>query len=576
MFAALSLLAVFPIQAPPQVNTDVECEGRMPVVASILSQQLHRKLLASPLFTNEFLIVNEQGASPGDLLNKIAATMDAEWVSKDDALVLTRTPKLEQQVYKAEQEHRIQFVEQLQQDIQARLDISESATSDTVLDGVAARLKTIVTQNRHSYGPDYFQPLLDLDKQSPLSRAAMNLFVDLNPQTLAKSIMRERTVFSLTPNKMQFPLGPGASQILEDAVRDQSRFVNALRRAGYSKRGFYLGGDVGIIWNDAIKFPAKALLIVRRVGGNLPSLSVGLHLADSDGKLTGSGGFHFVKNTYKEMNKPVAIEVGEPDLKLSPIEYELVDRFSNYDDFKHPATAELRKLLLNPEQHDPMEFVFPSAIKAFASYHHTRVVARIPDLGMWAILASKVSHISATRLVNRLCEYSRLLRTEDGNWTIIKPSLSRRDEAMRMPRAEAGAFLRKSNAEGSIDLFDLAHYQAKTEPDVDRTLLHQYLKILMPKNYLGSNLDATTLRIVGNLRDDQIYDAIQPGGLAYGALNQNQQDLVSDYFYNQEDPLRPTKDPDFLQMNTSLKEEPTEMFPNDVPALAGLASKRNL
>jgi len=311
-------------------------------------------------FRREFLVVRVDSAPRKDLLDKIAYAMDGEWIENKSTLVLTRPAQLVQSLFAKEKLNRAVSVKAMQHQIRNRCE-ALGAFGQTAASGLAGQLITTESDRANRMYP------LNMDRISadtPLSRAAMRLFADLNETVVADNLDSERIVFSSRPNERQLALGEKSRQIISEFCEEQRLFAETLQRMGYSKpsRSIF-GNSIAISWTRGID-PFKVLLTLERTGRSPLAFTVTLRMADSSGNLVGAATLPLRGSFVREMTATVVTnDSGRQEFHLPGLDAAFVRALDqSRQTGKGVSDPQLRNALLEPVERDPLMFVLPELI----------------------------------------------------------------------------------------------------------------------------------------------------------------------------------------------------------------------
>ncbi|MBX3119440.1 MAG: hypothetical protein KF784_10265 [Fimbriimonadaceae bacterium] len=565
------------------------------IVAEV-AKKLDMQLEVLPQVKNEILIVSVDNVTGKQLLDKIAAASVGVWVKDGDVMRLQRN-----------------FSQMQREDREA----AQAATAK-----IKKEIKELydeVTGKNKKPDDEFEAEMMQMGMFGGGGsdvKAISYLLMGVDPSLIASVRNNERLVFASPNTRMQRPLPGNVANIISAWVADHNKTAKE-REANKNKSDEIEVENVdmkeleefmklfGITEPKAVdERPAKVIMVITRgmMGMGMAigpfgddSISVELKLYNSKGQVILRGGHQlgFNVGNLTELSgalDPKKAQDTKPDENDTKIEFSketqsMMTMFSNSMQGGPPKLDEaLEKLLLRPDEHDPLSFAQSEALIAIAKAKKLNIVANLSDdeISLFGMILSRGQAMTVNTYLKKLKEDKSLWVTTEGTWMTITPKDPTAARASRTNRVALAGLLANIQTKGMATLDDLAAYAQVAESPMTTPAAQLYLMLFAPgamqQGFIGMT-DWDALRFYGTLNLSQRQTLANDGRLPYGNLAPQQRDLVAKMAFGSSTKLQigseqkpevggflalmtqflPTQDKDYRQ-------EPTEVMPNGLPS----------
>lgn len=499
-----------------RTGTDLRCEAR---------------LRTAPM------VVSVTDVETTDLLAKIAEVVGAEWRKEKDHELLAQSPA---QIRKEERVSLATQIDKVRRALAGGIKDLQPNFEKQDADGLFNSLATLKArladdrQNRaltSAYG--------DMALRTPLNRALIRLVQTIPPEDIARA--DERTVFALNPTAKQRPLGPGADRILADFVREQTVWVDALRRldpeekyASPSVREPMGQRDVPAS-ADAVRVvltrrvPAEYLFSLVVISGN--PLEAGRPWTQWAARSPEMDRiYETIWSSTKDGSKPIPLTALSEELARQL-------RASGRGEGGVRVGPDLKAWLLDPVAHEPMDLVPSECLLEVARARGKPLVAWIPDVQL-PLLTSAASQGALTLRTHEQfirAELGSMALREESGWVLgipDDPVLTRRRFTDR--QATKG-LARAIEEKGGVRLIDYARYAASTGGSRHEHGGPLSMLLLDPTSGVEmGQMNWSALKVYGSLTDQQLRDLTNGGRLRVDRMTPAQKRFVEELAYASE------------------------------------------
>lgn len=464
----------------------------------------------------------------------------------------------------------------------------------------------------------------EMDFDGPGSGAGDRLIAHLSTSLRASDVATlkkgDRVVYSTAPTPVQRRLNvPNLAQIVAEFVQAHNRQAasSSLEQADQAtleqiEKAKALLGDFMPENKKIEQPPAKILFVVERGGmfgfmGDMTQLHAiafdaqGRVLATASDALTGGGlmdpsrgdvatvgsaatGEEGAEETQKTApeSTPQDKALAKP-IELSPLSQELKELTSFDGRGKAPRkmSAELRAMLLRPDQHDPLSFESSENILALAKAESNNLVALMSDGRMDFSTISRMGQAATLALVKEtLINDVDVKVTYDKGWMSLSPADPEEARTNRVDRKSLAQLLASADQLGIASLDSLASYATVNPPITETPVALSHVMLLAP-NAMSMGMsgvqDWPMLRLYGLLTTTERGTLRGGKALPLTSFSPKAQAILSQMLFGAGTKLQigPDKESALGMFATlgfgrlslkSFKEEPTEVMPN------GLAS----
>jgi hypothetical protein len=314
-----------------------------------LGKALDLKLQASPALKDRYMVIALYEAEPKAALAQVASTALAEWEQRGDTYWLVPSSRLRSQFRADALAVRIA---RLQKEINR---VTKLFSDMPKFDPKAAGNLADNVQKAIDMGPGHprefnraqFEQEQKLQDMLPEQRLLHRFMIQYGAKNFAELKSGDRIVFSFTPNRMQVPMPNGMQGAWNEFVREQANWVQSRSR-------LKAGGDEDYrFWNfrnsPSVENTKKVIAVLSRDENNS---SLSIKAADAKGKLVFSttkylgnefGDPEDMEGLNTPPSDPLTFEPAGEKISLKPL----------FEQQKLTLTPEVRKIILHPDVYDP-------------------------------------------------------------------------------------------------------------------------------------------------------------------------------------------------------------------------------
>lgn len=581
-----------PLSKPISYATKAATVGK---IVNEVAKKLDVKLEVLPQIKNEVLIVSVDNVTGKQLLDKIAAAAVGVWVRDGETMRLQRN------------------FAQVQREDREALQASAAKVKKQIrdlYDQVNGKAKKPANEEEEA-----MMQMGMFGGSGSDVKAISSLLMAVDPMLIASLRGDERLVFASPNTRMQRPLTGNVANIISLWVADHNKTAK-------ERENRKLEGDTEIEGFDMKELeeflklfgigepktvderPAKVIMVITKgaLGMSMPFMPFGGDSATVELKLYSSKGQVILRGQHQlgfDMSEMMGLaEAMNPEKKEPPkqeendtkIEYSKATQsmrtiFSDAMQGGPPKLdEELEKMLLRPDEHDPLSFAPSEALLAVAKAKKLNIVASLPDdqisiFGM--MLGGETEAATVNAHLRALKEDKSLWVTAEGNWLTITPKNPTAARLTRTNRAALASLLGAIQRNGAATLDDLAAYAQVAESPSVTPAAQLYLMLFAPgaiqQGFAGMT-DWDALRFYGTLNMSQKQTIAAGSRLPYSNLTPPQRDLVAKMAFGTSTRLEigSEKKPEFggfmaliMQFmpgqDKDYRQEPTEVMPNGLP-----------
>jgi hypothetical protein len=531
----------------------------------------------------DVLVLNLSDVTSTEAMNKIAETLHAEWRKEGEGYVLYRGTNLEAADRRLETATR---VAEFKSDVQRILQDQQKAggfNEDAAKKLAAAQRKLMEDVERQSAGGGGIRIAGDFAGaagKTPSAHAIVSILARMSDAQIAAIVSGNRTVFSLSPTRMQRAMPGGANQILRKFVGDAQLYRDAMQRnqrqpsdPNQSRQiivnGF--GADEAGEGDPSLGIGYAFLISQPNLGNRGNSLN--LLVADPQGRTLASGQYFVGGSPFQPQTetKPAKPKSGGKAIELSPLAKELAQAMmlvsgsmgggsrairmvsvavgtggsmtftSGGGEGKTPAlSAELRARLLSPDKFDPLSFAPGEALSQSADLMGRDLVAYVPDTAFNPLTQAAANGTpTPSQFLQSAKSMASMSVKEEGGWLLVSPKTPAAERDRRVNRSALADLLQLMDGRGYIGLDDWAGFAAKQTKaprfaEIDDT----YLKLINTPASDGGLSQFSfgggwqTLQFYASMSTGQRQTMMRNGRVPLGTLSSYQIGLVSDQVFN--------------------------------------------
>ncbi len=543
-----------------------------------------KKLIAAEELYKEPIVLAVQNVPLKDLMDKLADEFVAEWKTTDQGIQLTRTPEAVDAFQKNIDDARSKGFEKSIDEL--RPIAASQLMDDKEAKQIAAVYVKLLEDEKNGTVGDGNNIRFNLEKRTGDRRLLAQLALLVGSQKLA-GLAYGSHVFSLDPTPMEEPIEGFDTQLLNSYIQQKNLLAKAIQDR-LPKDTWDNNADSSMFTSQKeVNGPVKPLLQIfsdPKTEGATLILSV----YDSTGQFVGGAsqslGNAWDARTYMPQRAKVTYQSkNEENVTMSPVEQELIDRYSNRAKPVKPLSEAARYLLSNAQDDELLGNFFATILIEEARRENRNLIASVGD-GEWRIPRIVGNGVKPSVYELSTTAFKRAVYDRPEGWLVVKAANPIAASSSRIPREALDAFVRAWFDKGFFSIEDWAelatHLKAKEEP----TLTFTYWNLLAGQSGMTYDNDWDSLRLYGYLSQNQIDQLSAGKALEFYTLSQEEQQVLQRLVY-ETGTLRqasPSKMSSFVSDSDNgspyaqgVDGNPQESVPNGIPNTALLTAKIN-
>jgi len=252
-------------------------------------------------------------------------------------------------------------------------------------------------------------------------------------------------IFSPEPTPMELPIEGLDPQLVDQYIQQKNLLSKAVNERWPKDMWDGYGDSAMFYARNAVKAPVRIFLQFQadpKTDGGWANLTV----IDSEGKSVGNygGGLgnSFDPQKYSIARAKVnASSVKEAGITLSPVETQLMDRYSNVAKKPTAPSQAVVDLLTSPEQHDPFTIFFSTILLADAANENRNLIASGADLD-WRFARATNGLVKPSVYELSLGGFRRATIDRPDGWLVVRSMNPINASDTRLARQALGNFTR--------------------------------------------------------------------------------------------------------------------------------------
>lgn len=578
----LVALLIQPQADPPDFDQRISIDSRGvdgKQLTKLLSQKTGIHFETRDEATADRYIVHIENAPLKDALVRIAEAETGEWVRLGaNSYRLRRSPDkvaaARRAAYVALIKKFTKAFEGYRKQLAERPDFSDEAAQKLAHDW---RRLGSPPNNGEMDNSGYWNRQNKLQQAVPVGRAFMRVMMSFSPEELAAVPIERKTVFSTNPTAVQHALPDGAMDALNDLVREQVVWEDAVAKylpeqANQGWNGMATGGHIRNVTN--------AMITMSRWDFN-SGIQAQLILSDSRGRIV-TETYLYVDEQYDPGQQPARSPSEkppkpEPDVPLSEADTTLAKMFTYNSWDAHSrtpeATDEARTIASDPEKYDPLSTFVADGMIGVARQRQENFAAVIDERAIASYAYSVGKKGMSPRVFDNLRMWGQQIVNEGNGWLVLRVKEPDRADEIRCDRHALKLMLDSARAQGRLTLDDAAAYALTSERFNENPIPQAYLTALLDKQgprTLQEN-DKDLLRFYGSL---DLSERTNAEHLPLSRLSAFQMDLLEKMVYGNNanlqeengEEVQPDEDGQYYGMWNTTAREPTVSLGNGIPS----------
>ena len=472
-----------------------------------LSKLSKKKIRIEPPLDSQPLILAVTNIPLNTVLDKICSVLHGIWRTDDQGIDILRASDMRRQM---ESDRDARDAATLAKGIKelASESLAHPITPELV-DQMLAALKKLNLSDPKNFDPkslDSINGSLQQAFQTPPEEVlAARVAQLLDPTALARDLRAGTVTYSTAPKAFEQPLDidPDALNAIVSEQNLYTKFLQQLVTLA-PKQDLGEAEDFEHIKDRRIIDPNDLRVIVQ-VNGDPSSANLLVEMVDGKGAdYIQSASFPITGEDDDNTPTPNDIQskgLALKPLALSPLCKDFVTRMISIrkSSSAGPASQELTKALLDPENYDPLSFEVSEILIGIADQNHLNLVASPPDeLAPLSLLSSPQAPPSKAILL----DLDSSLAVAEG-WLLYSPSNPLQAETERIDRKSLATFLQKVAQTKYATIDDMAEFMAANEGDEAPMTSVVWRNLLYPGSRGPFQQSQVGLRLWGSLDANQ-------------------------------------------------------------------------
>lgn len=528
-----------------------------PTLVRLLADKTGLKLTTNLNVANDIVGIVAPSATPREIMDQLAYTIDAKWIEAGGEWTLVRTPEQ----FAAQ---KSKALEDARDRIQKAIDkiVEPKAWTEGDAKVVAQRINEFQKKYNGAgmLGPEY----TEIRKAMPAQRLLARFLKVVPVADLASIGTGDRIVYSTAPNKMQRPMPNALKSDIEQFTNESSLLADAWIDSGEGAQ-FFVAPRRGKV--------EEVVVSISRTG--FGGLTAELRAFDSNDGGLGDASLG-VDSSFTDGIKPEKLTDSDKLIELRPLSKQLVaiaqDAMQNKP--MNPP-EELRQRFYHPKESEPMALVNTEGMQALSSVEKKNVVIAFPEPQIFGVLVlSPDGKITIRRFQQSLTAMGDTREEHDG-WICYKERDPIAGRTRRIDRASLENYYKRVERDKRAGLEALAELTLKHPTPLEHTMFPIY--VMLTGSYL-SNMrydgDLNLVRLYGTLTGAQKESLKRGDKLGIDAFSNPQKQYLSRFMFSKRyDSLTyEAVDGRGGDIYNGRVQEPTEVFPNGLGGTFALSA----
>lgn len=532
-----------------------------PTLVRLLADKTGLKLTTNLNVANDIVGIVAPSATPREIMDQLAYTIDAKWIEAGGEWTLVRT----QEQFAAQ---KSKALEDARDRIQKAIDkiVEPKAWTEGDAKVVAQRINEF--QKKYNGAGMVGAEYTEVRKTMPAQRLLARFLKIVPVADLAAIGTGDRIVYSTSPNKLQRPMPASLKTDIEQFTKESNLLADAWIDAGEGAQ-FFVSPKRGKV--------DEVVVSISRTG--FGGLTAELRAFDATDGGLGDASLG-VDSDFLDGVKPEKLIDSDKLIELRPLSKALVavaqDAMQNKP--MNPP-EELRQRFYHPKDSEPMALINTEGMQAMSAFEKKPVIIAFPEPQIFGVLAlSPDGKITIRRFQQSLTAMGDV--SEDhGGWICYKERDPIAGRIRRIDRASLDSYYRRIERDKRNGLDALAELTLKHPTPLEHTMFPIY--VMLTGNYM-SNMrydgDLNLVRLYGTLTGAQ-KDALKRGEkFGIEAFSNPQKQYLSKFMFSKRyDSLTYEAVEGQGDIYNGRVQEPTEVFPNGLGgnfALSAVVSDR--
>jgi len=560
-FALLALTAIAPAQGLDKKITASYPPQSLGRLIPALAKQTGVDLRVARAVENDVVMVRVKDVPVDFLIHRIAEVTNRAWEKQGDRYMLTSTSDADRASEKRVLARRTEIIRKAIAKLLADPIYKKPWTQEEAIK-LANKTETLLNPaDNHLDGTKI--NFKEFAGRAPSDRAIAALLAEMDPAELAQTWTTKR-IYATQPTSLQHPLPNGAQGILERLLREQIMFVDASNdfkdRLGPRTSSFAMSG---ISRGEFGKGNPKLGIgkgILRIEGSEIGySLTASLTLTDAAGVMLLDG---YISVPFDDL-EPVRVapkgseakvpadvlvkEIGQAKerspssgsrMSMSTSDGKETVRLDvpyNPPQRKTPLSAELKRLLLSPNETDPLELCVGKILQTAAETRDENLVACLDD----GVFSTSVSQLVKGVTPSEFLSSQSFQGYQDvdvaNGWIVIRPKNPAATRKRRTDRDALAKLVQSIDRNKLLLLDDLCAFAlSQEEPAGDQKIDLTYVRLLNP-GAASSGYDPFKWHVYqffGSLTREQKQALGSGAGVPVQNLTPSARKALTDYIFN--------------------------------------------
>ncbi|MEQ1820953.1 MAG: hypothetical protein ABL949_00410 [Fimbriimonadaceae bacterium] len=506
----LSFLLTLSLQAPIEFKPGV---ARVPIIVAKLAEKTGLKLRSGINLQNDVVGICAPRATKEEIMARLAASVDGEWVTQGDEQTLVRTEETEKRQLREHEQH-------VAKRVQESLD---KLPGDYLTDDAQQKAVSELKRLNGLSDPNHFDPNVYAQRQkaaeaAPLQRFLYKVIKRIGTAKLLEKNPWGRLVFTISPNRLQKKL-PATLAEVEAMTKAHDTFADLVGDKDlpdfYNNPAKKIGSPVA---NMIVSVKQRPLV---ENGG----LSVSLKLISKKGEMLAQVQYSVTNGPFAQ-GPPVVLPTGKDTIiELDNLSKQFVATIKNLQSGPNQTAVspELSAFMRRPDQNEITGLVTTECLNSIALSTQKNVVLSMGDLSFFMLGFQSIDGKATVRRFDSAMSQTGRVREEAGGWITYRATDPCQDRIIRLNRTMMTEYFKRIES-GATRLDSFAKMALQHPGLLEDTSYPVFFLLLgqQPPGNFGRSLNA--VRFFGVMSSEQKKAALA------GSLDLKVHDLSKDQY----------------------------------------------
>lgn len=495
--------------------------GTAPTIVTQLAEASGMKLTTNKNVANDVIAVSAPKATPREIMDQIAYTLQAEWKEVGGEWTLARS---EQQIKDQAAEHRKVNIDLVRKAL-AKMPKFEPWKDEAAARTLALQIETFERQSGNDFAHTNYTAVRE---KMPEARLINQILTAIPAEALADVPFNGRVIYSSHPNRLQKPLPIAVKGPIDQFIRENQMLIDAYEGTSTFENARYFGRP------QPVKSVSKVILTGKRE--SLGGLEFHLLMLDEEGSEVGMANKNIEMDLNSDFMKPPGrLSNDDVVVELKPLSKELLDGARTMMEGRNmEMSRSVIEFLRMPKKNELLSMINIEAVEAMAKAEGKPVAIALPELQLFVIMALAADgKVSLKRYQDSLLS-SGVVRSEKDGWICFREVDPHLGRIRRVDRTTYQDFCQRIVREQRNSLDAFAEFVYKHPTRAENTLLPIVMMIsgTYPSNFQYQD-DLNMVRLYATLNEAQKRSLATGNPHKIGDFTTAQQKIISEMMYGQ-------------------------------------------